>query len=90
MTTPTKPVSSAPRTIFGSKLGAIGRVNPPPPPPVITGHHRTRGRHGAARGAAGLDQRGVRHVSYPGHDHEGMLSHIDEAVPDVLTWFDQL
>jgi pimeloyl-ACP methyl ester carboxylesterase len=45
---------------------------------------------GTALLSAGLDQRGVRHVSYPGHDHEGMLSHIDEAVPDVLTWFDQL
>lgn len=40
--------------------------------------------------ASGLDQRGLGHVSYPGHDHEGMLSHINDAVPDVLAWFDRL
>ena len=40
--------------------------------------------------AAGLDRRGLEHASFPGHDHEGMLAHIDEAVPSVLAWFDGL
>jgi pimeloyl-ACP methyl ester carboxylesterase len=40
--------------------------------------------------AAGLDRYGLQHVSFPGHDHEGMLSHLDETVPSVLAWFDQL
>lgn len=40
--------------------------------------------------ASGLDRRGLQHVSFPGHDHEGMLSHINDAVPSVLAWFDQL
>jgi pimeloyl-ACP methyl ester carboxylesterase len=40
--------------------------------------------------ASGLDGRGLQHVSFPGHDHEGMLTHINDAVPDVLAWFDQL
>lgn len=43
---------------------------------------------GTAQLAAGLDRRGLQHVSFPGRDHEGMLSHIDEAVPSVLAWFD--
>jgi pimeloyl-ACP methyl ester carboxylesterase len=40
--------------------------------------------------AAGLDGRGLEHASFPGHDHEGMLAHINEAVPSVLAWFDGL
>jgi pimeloyl-ACP methyl ester carboxylesterase len=40
--------------------------------------------------ASGLDRHGLQHVSFPGHDHEGMLTHIDEAVPSVLAWLDQL
>ena len=40
--------------------------------------------------AAGLDRRGLKHASFPGHDHEGMLAHINEAVPSVLAWFDGL
>jgi hypothetical protein len=40
--------------------------------------------------AAGLDCRGLKHASFPGHDHEGMLAHINEAVPSVLVWFDGL
>ncbi len=40
--------------------------------------------------ASGLDRRGLQHVSFPGHDHEGMLAHINDAVPSVLAWFDQL
>ena len=40
--------------------------------------------------AAGLDRCGLEHASFPGHDHEGMLAHINEAVPSVLAWFDGL
>jgi pimeloyl-ACP methyl ester carboxylesterase len=40
--------------------------------------------------ASGLDRHGHQHVSFPGHDHEGMLKHLDEAVPSVLAWFDQV
>lgn len=40
--------------------------------------------------AAGLDRRGLEHISFPGHDHEGMLAHLDEAAPSVLAWFDRL
>jgi len=40
--------------------------------------------------AAGLDRHGLRHVAFPGHDHEGMLAHLNEAVPAVLGWFDEL
>jgi pimeloyl-ACP methyl ester carboxylesterase len=40
--------------------------------------------------AAVLDRHGLEHVSFPGRDHEGMLAHLDEAVPSVLAWFDRL
>jgi pimeloyl-ACP methyl ester carboxylesterase len=40
--------------------------------------------------AAALDHRGLEHVSFPGRDHEGMLAHIDAAVPSVLAWLDRL
>ena len=40
--------------------------------------------------AAALDRRGLGHASFPGHGHEGMLAHINEAVPSVLAWFDGL
>ncbi len=40
--------------------------------------------------ATGLDRRGFTHASFPGHDHEGMLTHINEAIPSVLAWFDGL
>ena len=40
--------------------------------------------------ASGLDHRGLQHVSFPGLDHDGMLAHIDDAVPTVLAWLDQL
>jgi pimeloyl-ACP methyl ester carboxylesterase len=40
--------------------------------------------------AAGLDRHGLEHASFPGHDHEGMLAHINEAVPSALAWFDGL
>ena len=45
---------------------------------------------GTEKLAAGLDRHGLQHVSFSGHDHEGMLAHIDDAVPAVLAWFDQL
>lgn len=45
---------------------------------------------GAGLLAAGLDRRGLAHASFPRYDHEGMLAHIDEAIPSVLTWFDGL
>jgi hypothetical protein len=45
---------------------------------------------GVQRLAAGLDRHGLKHASFPGHDHEGMLAHINEAVPSVLAWFDGL
>lgn len=43
---------------------------------------------GAQLLAVGLDQRGLPHESFPGYDHEGLLAHIDEAIPAVLAWLD--
>jgi pimeloyl-ACP methyl ester carboxylesterase len=40
--------------------------------------------------AAGLDRQGLQHTSFPDRDHDGMLKHLNEAVPSVLAWFDQL
>jgi pimeloyl-ACP methyl ester carboxylesterase len=40
--------------------------------------------------ASGLDRRGLKHASFPGQDHNGMLDHINEALPSVLAWFDEL
>lgn len=40
--------------------------------------------------ASELDRRRLRHASFPGHDHNGMLAHINEALPGVLAWFDEL
>jgi pimeloyl-ACP methyl ester carboxylesterase len=40
--------------------------------------------------ASALDRRRLRHASFPGHDHNGMLDHINEALPSVLAWFDEL
>jgi pimeloyl-ACP methyl ester carboxylesterase len=40
--------------------------------------------------ASGLERHGLQHVSFPGHDHDGMLRHIDDAIPTVLAWFDRL
>ena len=45
---------------------------------------------GAEELASALDRHGQPHTSFPGRDHEGMLAHLDEAVPSVLAWFDQL
>ena len=39
---------------------------------------------------SGLDRHGLQHVSFPGYDHEGMLTHLNDAVPSVLAWLDQL
>jgi len=40
--------------------------------------------------ATALDRRGLKHASFPGHDHDSMLDHLNEALPNVLTWFDEL
>ena len=48
------------------------------------------GPGGTEQLAAGLDRRGVQHVSFAGYDHDGMLNHINDAVPSVLAWLDQL
>lgn len=48
------------------------------------------GPGGTAQLAAGLDRNGLDHVSFPGHDHDGMLNHLDDAVGDVLAWLDRL
>ncbi|HEX4324112.1 MAG TPA: alpha/beta hydrolase [Gaiellaceae bacterium] len=37
-----------------------------------------------------LDRHGLEHASFPGRDHDGMLAHLDDAVPSVLAWLDQL
>ena len=47
------------------------------------------GPGGTEQLAAALDRHGLQHVSFPGHDHEGMLTHIDQAIPNVLAWLDQ-
>jgi pimeloyl-ACP methyl ester carboxylesterase len=48
------------------------------------------GPGGTAQLASGLDRHGLQHVSFPGHDHDGMLAHLNDAVPSVLAWLDQL
>lgn len=48
------------------------------------------GPGGPAQLASGLDRHGLQHVSFPGYDHEGMLTHLNEAVPSVLAWLDGL
>jgi pimeloyl-ACP methyl ester carboxylesterase len=48
------------------------------------------GPGGTEQLASGLDRHGLQHVSFPGHDHEGMLTHLNDAVPNVLAWLDQL
>jgi pimeloyl-ACP methyl ester carboxylesterase len=40
--------------------------------------------------ASGLDRQGLQHISFSGYDHEGMLTHLNEAVPSVLAWLDRL
>jgi pimeloyl-ACP methyl ester carboxylesterase len=48
------------------------------------------GPGGTEQLASGLDRYGLQHVSFPGHDHDDMLNHLNEAVPAVLAWLDQL
>jgi len=48
------------------------------------------GPGGTEQLASGLDRHGLRHASFPGYDHDGMLDHINDAVPQVLAWLDQL
>jgi pimeloyl-ACP methyl ester carboxylesterase len=48
------------------------------------------GPGGTQQLASGLDRHGLQHVSFPGHDHEGMLTHLNDAVPNVLAWLDHL
>ena len=48
------------------------------------------GPGGTEQLASGLDRHGLQHLSFPGHDHEGMLTHLDDAAPKVLAWLDQL
>jgi len=48
------------------------------------------GPGGTKQLASGLDRHGLQHASFPGYDHDGMLNHIDDAVPTVLAWLDQL
>jgi hypothetical protein len=45
---------------------------------------------GTATGLPGQQSAMLEHASFPGHDHEGMQAHINEAVPSVLAWFDGL
>ncbi len=48
------------------------------------------GPGGTEQLASGLDRHGLQHVSFPGHDHEAMLTHINDAARNVLAWLDQL
>lgn len=48
------------------------------------------GPGGTEQLASGLDRHGLQHVSFPGYDHEGMLTHLDAASPSVLAWLDRL
>jgi pimeloyl-ACP methyl ester carboxylesterase len=48
------------------------------------------GPGGTKQLASGLDRHGLQHASFPGYDHDGMLNHINAAVPNVLAWLDQL
>ena len=48
------------------------------------------GPGGSEQLASGLDRQGLQHISFPGYDHEGMLTHLNEAVPSVLSWLDRL
>ena len=48
------------------------------------------GPGGTEQLASGLDRYRLQHVSFQGHDHESMLTHLDDAVPSLLDWLDQL
>jgi pimeloyl-ACP methyl ester carboxylesterase len=53
-------------------------------------HDEEMGPGGTEQLASGLDRHGLQHISFPGHDHEGMLSHLDDAALNLLAWLDQL
>jgi pimeloyl-ACP methyl ester carboxylesterase len=48
------------------------------------------GPGGTEQLAAALDRHGLEHVSFPGHDHESLLTNLNEAAPGVLAWLDRL
>jgi pimeloyl-ACP methyl ester carboxylesterase len=48
------------------------------------------GPGGTEQLASGLDRHGLQHVSFPGHDHDHMLNHLNDAAPSVLAWLDEL
>jgi pimeloyl-ACP methyl ester carboxylesterase len=48
------------------------------------------GPGGTKQLASGLDRHGLQHASFPGYDHDGMLNDINDAVPKVVAWLDQL
>ncbi len=48
------------------------------------------GPGGTEQLASGLDRYGLQHLSFPGHDHEGMLTHLNDAARNVLDWLDGL
>jgi pimeloyl-ACP methyl ester carboxylesterase len=48
------------------------------------------GPGGTEQLAAALDRHGLEHVSFPGHDHESLLTNLNEAAPAVLAWLDRL
>jgi pimeloyl-ACP methyl ester carboxylesterase len=53
-------------------------------------HDEEMGPGGPEQLASGLDRHGLQHVSFPGHDHDHMLNHLNDAAPSVLAWLDQL
>ena len=53
-------------------------------------HDEEMGPGGTQQLASGLDSHGLQHASFPDHDHDGMLTHLNDAVPTVLAWLDQL
>jgi hypothetical protein len=77
-------------------------LSPPISRHKIQTYFRVPGTNNAPEGAVRapctrVDRRGLEHASFPGHDHEGTLAHVNEAVPSVneavpsvLAWFDGL
>jgi pimeloyl-ACP methyl ester carboxylesterase len=53
-------------------------------------HDEEMGPGGTEQLASGLDRHGLQHVSFPGHDHDHMLNHLNDAAPSVLAWLDRL
>ena len=77
------PVTARSRVIMPPHTSAIGNLWGTEDEEIALGG-------GVEQLAAGLDRRGYRHASFPGYDHEGMLSHLGEALPAILSWFDEL